>query len=184
MKIAPDVSSMNSLHEILANAADIIEQSSAEYILFGGDINVNVSKTTPHAHAVNEFLTTYKLIPGHASNNTALAALVSDKPNKPVPLDITKESFYTFSNEKLGRYTVIDYIFVTKNVKDCVSIYKTLESESNYSDHLCVYMSLNVPLNFDIDEFVSNGKLGQSNAADEINNNYIMRQRREIPIHM
>ena len=72
------VSSMNSLHEILANA-NIIKQSSAEYIIFGGDINVNVSKTTPHAHAVNEFLTTYKLTPGHAINNIAQA--VPDKPD-------------------------------------------------------------------------------------------------------
>jgi hypothetical protein len=28
----------------------------------------------------------------------------------------SKDSYYTFSNEKLGRYTTIDFLFVSKNV--------------------------------------------------------------------
>ena len=65
------ISSLNLLNEILANAADLIEQSTVEYILFGGDMNVNISKKTSHALAVGEFLSTYKLMSGLDGNNVA-----------------------------------------------------------------------------------------------------------------
>ena len=157
------ISSLNLVHEILANAADIIEQSSAEYILFGGDINVNVSKKSAHALAINDFLSTYKLMPGHVINNTGQVAPALDE-----SMGGSKDSYYTFSNEKLGRYTTIDFLFVSKNVIDCVLIYKALDSATNHSDHLSVFLSLNLPSSSDIYEFIKCGNLlKQNNAANE-----------------
>ena len=56
------------------------------------------------AHAVNEFLTTYKLTPGHAINNIAQA--VPDKPDKALTVNTIKDSFYTFSNERMKDFQV------------------------------------------------------------------------------
>ena len=166
------LTALNLLHEILANAADIIEQSTAEYILFGGDINVNITKQSAHALAVNEFLTTYKLLPGYCTKNINKSIYAIDAANYLLNLhdnlvDLTgKTGFYTFSNEKLGRYTTIDFLFVTKNVINCVTDYKTLDGESNHSDHLGVSLSLNLPSGSGMFEFIHNGQLLTTNKVD------------------
>ena len=55
------IASLDCLQEILANVTDIVEQSSHEYIVFGGDLNVNLFNKSAHSLAINDFLSEYKL---------------------------------------------------------------------------------------------------------------------------
>lgn len=57
------VKSHDLLHEIIANATEIIESSATDYGIFSGGLNTDItSKLSPHSLAINEFLLTYKLI--------------------------------------------------------------------------------------------------------------------------
>ena len=47
------VVALNTLHETLANVSNIIELSTAQLIVFGGDINVNITGKSPHAFISN-----------------------------------------------------------------------------------------------------------------------------------
>src|ERR1043165_496097 len=87
----------NLLHEITANICNIIENSQAQYIIFGGDLNVNLKTDTSHARVINEFLRTYCLMP---ANNVE-------------PCGNIKATDYTFSNEKLNQFSTIDYLCIS-----------------------------------------------------------------------
>ena len=79
----------NTLHEVLANISIIIEQSSAEYIIFGGDLNVNLKSASPHSAAINDFLLTYKML------------VANDRSTSPAPSGVSADIKYTFLNESL-----------------------------------------------------------------------------------
>ena len=55
------ITAVNTIHEILANICNIVEPSTAEFIIFGGDLNVNIAGHSAHAVVINDFLLTYKL---------------------------------------------------------------------------------------------------------------------------
>lgn len=129
------VKNLDSLHEILANLSSIIEQSEYEFIAFGGDMNVNLSGQSPHSVAINDFLLTYKLFFGKKE-------LASNIVNSPIPMAM---DFYTFSNEKLNRYTTIDFLCFSRSLRNNVVTYDTVEDASNHSDHLPVCAVLNLP---------------------------------------
>lgn len=135
------------------------------YILFGGDINVNIDKQTTHASVVKEFISTYELFPGYCTNKmNRIAPVIGAAINLSNVHDNSsnlggKAGFYTFSNKKLGRYITSDFLFVTKNAINCVTEYKTLDSESNDSDHLGLLLSCTLPSSSDISEFIQSGHL-------------------------
>jgi len=56
------INALNLLHETFANVIDVIEDSNADYIIFGGDMNVDFNSKTPHSLVVNDFLETYKIV--------------------------------------------------------------------------------------------------------------------------
>ena len=94
------VAALNLVHEILANVSNIIENSDADSIVFGGDLNVDiVTKSTLHATAINEFLQTYKLI---VNSPTDLSSGDYSGPT------------YTFSHEKMNSYSTIDFLCISK----------------------------------------------------------------------
>ena len=63
------VEALNTLHEVLANICIIIEQSSAKYIIFGGDLNVNLKSASPHSAAKNDFVLIYKMLVANDRSN-------------------------------------------------------------------------------------------------------------------
>ena len=77
---------LNNLNEVLANICNIIEDSTAQYYIFGCDLNVNLQGQSAHSLAINEFLKMYHM-------NLASAA-------DPGAMQID----YTFANEKLNHY--------------------------------------------------------------------------------
>ncbi len=145
------VESLNTLHEVLANISIIIEQSSAQYLIFGGDLNVNLKATTPHSAAINDFLQTYKMLV--ANDRTSLSA------GTPAPAGISTDIKYTFSNEKRSAYSIIDFICVSKSVINDVFEYDTVDSASNFSDHLAVKMCCTLPASTDYYKFITTGCL-------------------------
>ena len=58
------LNSLDCVHEILANVSEIIELSTVDYVIFGGDLNVNLQGKSSHSVAINDFLLTYKLLIG------------------------------------------------------------------------------------------------------------------------
>ena len=115
---------LNILEEIIPNVSEIIEQSQADTIIFGGDLNTNImDKNTPHSIAINDFLLTSKLIAGQ-------------KIEKSSDVDIYID--YTFANEKLGRYSTIDFLCISNSLKPYVVGYEHLDSPVNHSNHRAV----------------------------------------------
>jgi hypothetical protein len=119
----------NTLHEIIANISNVIENSDATFIIVGGDLNVNCSRDTPHARVLNDFFKTYKLMP---VNNMAPSAEI-------------KIIEYTFCNEKLNQFSLIDYFCVSSSLQSSVVRYSTIDSASNHSDHLPLELTLRLP---------------------------------------
>jgi len=66
---------------------------------------------------------------------------------------------YTFANEKLKRYTTIDFICLSLSLQSCVTMYTTVESVSCHSDHLPVAISVTLPASFEITKYVNSGHL-------------------------
>jgi exonuclease III len=143
------IEALNTLHEVLANACSIIEQSTAKYIVFGGDLNVNLSQKSLHAVAINDFLLTYKV---SVANDRSIIA-----PGSTVPPGVSLDIKYTFSNEKLQRYSLIDFICISKSLLQNVSEYKTVDSASNFSDHLGVAVTFNLPNCAELNNFKLTG---------------------------
>ena len=131
------VDAVNTLFEIIANVSDIIEQSSAEFICFGGDLNVNLDDNTPHAAALNDFLRTYKLIVPNGN----------------------KDILYTFFNVNRGHYSKIDFLCFSKNLKNYEEGYCALDEPLNHSDHLPLALSICFPTNSHIYKFLKTGSL-------------------------
>ena len=149
------ISNLNLLNEILANVSNIIERSDAEFLIFGGDLNVNIiDKATPHAVAIKDFLMTYKLI----ADCRACAPVTPTENNKNVPT-------HTFSNEMLGRYSTIDFICVSKNLKKHVAAYYTVDSALNHSDHIPVGLGLYIPSESEIIKYRTTGKIDKPNLS-------------------
>ena len=118
------IDALNLLHEILANMSNIIETSIAERMVFGGDLNVNISKNSPHALAINDFLSTYNIKKGYS--------------------DILRDDQlqYTFGNEKSNRFSVIDFLCVSENLLQCVKSYEVICDVNNFSDHSPVLLTI------------------------------------------
>ena len=131
------VKSLDLLHEILANASATIESSATEHCIFGGDFNTDInSKLSPHSLAINEFLLTYKLTLGQPAAHASTVA-------------------YTFSNDKLKRFSIIDFICVSKKLTNCLTGYSSIEHLANHSDHLPINCLLVWPQDSKINKFIN-----------------------------
>ena len=155
------VQALNLLHEILANVSNIIENSNADSIIFGGDLNVDiVTKSTPHAIALNEFIQTYKLI----ANCRACTVNVN-----------TTAPAYTFSNEKLNRYSTIDFLCMSKNLREYLTDYFACDSALNHSDHNMVALLLTLPADSATIEFLTSGTVHRVEVSSESGSQYHLR---------
>ncbi len=123
---------LNTLHEVLANISIIIEQSSAQYLFFGGDLNVNLKKASLHSAKINDFLLTYEMFVANDRASMPAGTLV--------PPGVSTK--YTFSNGKLQCYSTIDFLCVSKAVISDVFEYDTVEIASNFSDHLAAFSNM------------------------------------------
>ena len=59
---------------------------------------------------------------------------------------------------------------MTKNIIDCVTEYKTLDSESNHSDHLGLLLSLNTNVGPEISKLIQSGYLYNKTKNDDSEN--------------
>ena len=127
--IDSNIDNMNQFEDIIANLSEIAEESKCDTITFGGDLNANIMENnTPHSVVLNDFLTTYKM-----SKGQKLAQSV----------ELGTQIGYTFANEKLARYSQIEFLCISNILKNCVDSYDHLESPLNHSDHLAVSIGSN-----------------------------------------
>ena len=94
---------------------------------------VDLSKATAHVLAFNDLMKFYDLF--LASFNNKKTQLVQDCCVQ-----------YTFVNDKLNRFSIMDFICVTSNLKGSVNIYCIIDNPINHSDHLPVQLSFVVPI--------------------------------------
>jgi hypothetical protein len=132
----------------LLQTSAIIDLSAAQFVIFGGDLNVNIECKSPHALAINDFLGTYKLKNG-------LGLLEQS----------VKSCIYTFSNEELGRHSTIDFLCVSETLLDCVTSYYVIHGAINHSDHLPVSIVLSLPKCSDLYTFYECGSVGKPSVS-------------------
>jgi len=142
------IEALNSLNEVIANASNIIEESSSKFFLFGGDLNVNLNSQTPHAMVINDFLNSYNL-----------NSVVSTHPSMNIE--------YTFINEKLNRHSTIDFLCLSDSLLNHVNKYNVLNEATNHSDHLPLTVNFTLPIHSNIYEYVMNGNVVNSSNSSE-----------------
>ena len=142
------IEALNILNEVIANASNIIEESSANLCLFGGDLNVNLNCQTAHALVIKDFLNSYNL------NYVA-----STHPSMNIE--------YTFLNEKLNRHSTIDFLCLSNSLLNFVNKYNVLNDATNFSDHLPLSVNFTLPIQSEIYEYVVNGNVVNSSNLSE-----------------
>ena len=151
------VNALNELNEILTNVSVIIEESDAQYHIFGGDLNADLTKNSAHAAAINDFMDNYKIkcVKITANNN---------------------ESVYTYSNCKLNHYSLIDFICISDSLIDSLATYNKLDNALNHSDHDPVAAVIQMPSQTKFCSAVTSGSPLQSgDLNDNISNKRFLR---------
>ena len=118
--------SLLNVNEIVVNISNVVDDSDACTIVFGGDLNVNLHSDSHHSVAINDFLSTYKL-------QTADVCLESGE-----------ELEYTYANEKQLKFSVIDFICISECIVKDVIKYNVVHDALNHSDHLPVNAIINL----------------------------------------
>jgi exonuclease III len=130
---------INILNEVLANISNTIEESSAEFYIFGGDLNANLALQSVHSNIINDFLSTYHIKPANSVYPTAMN------------ID------YTFANEKLNYYSVIDYLCLSESLLNNVTKYNVLHLAVNHSDHLPLIATITLPMQSSLAKYILSG---------------------------
>jgi len=107
--------------DILASVANVISDKYYDHIFLGGDMNTDLHRNRKHSYIVRDFLTAHDMNFGRL------------------------DAQYTFSNEKSGAYSTIDFWCMSSDIMQYVSIYKTIDSAICFSDHLPVKLVLALP---------------------------------------
>ena len=136
---------MDTLSEILANVCNIIDSVGAKYIVFGGDLNTDINRTSVHSDIILNFMEDYELM-------CCKKQLFGSCDVQPVD---------TYVSETLNCSSCIDFLCVSNTLSDNVSIYKVLDVYSNHSDHLPVSIVLCLPVNSLLHSLM-NEELGQN----------------------
>ena len=63
---------------------------------------------------------------------------------------IFDENMYTFCNEKVARFTKIDYVTMYSSLKDLLISYCSLDSALNHSDHIPISAALQLPVTYQL----------------------------------
>lgn len=102
--------------ETLGLLTSLCQAPSYEYVILGGDFNVNFDRVSDnHVNLLNDFIL----------SNMLLNALLSD----------TQNVQYTYESKQNGHKSIIDHFFVSENLQNSVTSYISLHEGENCSDH-------------------------------------------------
>jgi hypothetical protein len=142
--------------EILSSVIDVISECDYEFILFGGDLNLR-SGTGNNSKIINNFLKDIDCDYCEFTNNPT--------------------AHYTFGNDKLLNFSVIDFLCLSNVLLNRVSCCETMDNVSNFSDHLSVSITFTLPTHdlrgvnaINSDNNISNEESEQTHECNAINN--------------
>ena len=104
--------------DILNTISSIINKEKCDMTIVAGDLNAQLSRNTPHVQAVKNFLNNNSL---HSGQDHILA-----------------EVDYTFESMVNGNKSLIDHICVCDSLFGNISMYTSVDTVENMSDHLAV----------------------------------------------
>ena len=116
--------SHDELQSTLDDVLYIVNEHKYDMIIFGGDLNADFSRHTPHVNTVKLMLQTAHLISGieHVLSTVK----------------------YTYESKSCGSRSLIDHLCVSDNVFHTMTAYHTVQSVDNNSDHDLLICSLDV----------------------------------------
>jgi hypothetical protein len=118
------------LFEIFADISNTLDVSNYKGIIFGGDLNNNLSNNSEMSCIIKNFLRMYQI----------------------EFIDImmyNSSEIYSFSNTTRGCFSIIDYICISSTLLQSVVKYDVVNSAYNFSDHEPVEIILNMSLTTD-----------------------------------
>ncbi len=121
-----DISNRPITASLLIEIGSIIEMFPNFDIVMGGDFNMDLRERTPLTNPVHDFRKKYKL------------NLCYD--------EIKTNCDYTFFRESLGQKTMIDFFLCSDSLKSKLLEHVMLDNLINYSDHLPLFLGLNVDI--------------------------------------
>lgn len=110
--------------EILSDITDVLSSSQYQGIIFGGDLNCDLSTDSHISPAVNDFLSDFNL--------------------KYFDMKRHNRDAFTFSNASRNAFSLIDYLCVSEELYNCMHSYHTVTCV-NLSDHEPVLLCLRFP---------------------------------------
>ena len=114
------------LSGILAEVSNIVSLYDGFNIIFGGDLNIDLSANLNRAKPIQEFIDNFNLV------ITADVCLPNCK--------------YTYCHEQLQNFSTIDYLIVSKCLVEQSMHYCVLDNLINFSDHLPISLQCVLPV--------------------------------------
>ena len=121
-------SNRNEYESILSEISTLCIKYCAEFVCIAGDMNTDLSRIDSwHTQTLLEFI---------------------DYENLYVPLDhMTANVKYSYSNSFFNTFSIIDHVFISKNLSQYIKQYYTLCDEvENQSDHAPVVLTLDIEM--------------------------------------
>ena len=128
--------SLNILIDILSSISNILDTFAQKFVFFAGDFKVNLSRKSKQSLLIQEFMCKFAIQPGDLIASTLVNCDNStDNAN----------NFFTFSNEKQGIFSKIDYICCSNALIGYMKSYCSVDSALNHStvfQYPCYYLFL------------------------------------------
>ena len=109
--------------EVLNAIQSVCLACDTQYIIVGGDLNCDITRDVPQTHALMDFVERENLYLALNSSNSTV----------------------THTHESLS---TIDHFMITPNLSDFIIKYETLETVSNFSDHIPIIMQMNIDIEY------------------------------------
>jgi len=115
------------VQSVLSDISDVISTYPGYTLVFGGDLNNDMTISSKVSKILKQFMTDFKLI------------LCNDviKPN----------CDYTYIHESQQHLSYVDYFLISDDIVGDVIEFQILDDMVNMSDHLPIFMSLRLSLN-------------------------------------
>src|SRR6266568_1308436 len=113
------------LEDVLGEVEHLLGEHEGLPIIFGGDINTDLKKVSPHSKIIHAFMQAYDLV----------------MCNQVIPPNLT----YTYFNEALDQRSMTDYFFISNSLRGGLAKNLMIDNFLNLSDHLPIHIELDFP---------------------------------------
>lgn len=116
--------SLKEVQDILNDLTAILYAHNHDMVIFGGDLNADFKRNTPHVNCIKNMLKIMNLKSGVDN--------------------VVSNVDYTFESKGTGCRSLIDHVCISDNVFHTLTAYHTIQSIDNMSDHDTLLCNLDV----------------------------------------